>query len=874
MGVYSIRIAEFHKIDRRTRQRVARTVGRVELPLVNNIPFTHHRGIKFIVAGGFVLFFGAGWCAQQVNDNCPHSKNYPNRLFHLHKTTNIDKTGNIRDNCLFSRKREVSKGMKIKDIVNRDNINLLNCESEPIHIPGCIQQHGFLLGVHRHSFHIAYCSANVTQYLQRTPEQVLGQPLEAVFTNDEATRLHIFVNDEHFDQSQPFVFTILNQPYNTRPHITGDTIILEFEPFPDGSLTLPDLYRQTQKLISFLQSAHNLQQLSHSIAAETRALTGYDRVMIYRFDKDYNGEVYAESKRDDLLPLLGHNYPHTDIPAQARALYLQNMLRMIADVDYTPVPLLTLDNGQENTTLDLSLSILRSVSPIHIEYLKNMGVKATLTISLILDGRLWGMIACHHYSSRNIPHYTRLSALLQGHFFTSQIKVRELADEYELSQHINNCMQSLLTAMSADNYFIRNHYTNELLYTCINAGGLAIKLPTQLYTNGQVPEAQDIELLAHWLQQHATDGSYITDRLIEAWPAAAALSNTAAGVIYYELAAGGSSYIIWFRPEMEKAINWAGNPSKAIEMDSNGARLSPRKSFELWKEIVRFQSREWNKPERDAAAVLAYNLQKQVYLMRISQEEENYRQLTVKLKAANAELENFNWISAHDLKEPLRKIQVFASRTFYGESSLEVYKDSLLRIQNSAHRIQLLLDGMLSFTRMGNTAEGWETISLQQLLLQAIDKCAAEIQQKNAHITVAEALPSLHIIPRQVEQLFGHLLSNALKFSKSAVPLQLNIQYQVSALPANDDIANSTTQYHRISFTDNGVGFDNKFAATIFRIFQILNRTQDYTSVGIGLAICKKIMDNHEGFITASSKEGEGAVFSVYFPVNYAYLPC
>lgn len=756
--------------------------------------------------------------------------------------------------------------MNIRDIVNRDNINLQNCESEPIHIPGCIQEHGFLLGVHSQSFQIAYCSANIAGFTGHQPEAILGKNFGAVFTTEQETHLQAFVNDPRYDQSQPMVFTIHDIQYNTQPHLSGSVIILEFEPFPDGSLALPDLYRQTQKLVTYLQHAQNLRQLSHSIAAETRAITGYDRVMIYRFDKDYNGEVFAESKREDLLPLLGHNYPHTDIPAQARELYLKNMLRMIVNVDYAPVAILTRATEASHASLDLSYSILRSVSPIHIEYLKNMGVKATLTISLIDDGRLWGMIACHHYSPLNIPHYTRLAALLQGYFFTSQIKVRELADQYEQSQQISNCMQSLLEALSADDDFIRHQYNNPQLYNCLNSGGVAIQQNNQLYTSGLVPEVADIQQLAAWLKEHATDGRCITNRLIEHYPAAEHLSHAAAGIAYYELAPGAVSYIIWFRPEMVKAINWAGKPSKAVSMDSNGARLSPRKSFELWKEEVKFQSMEWTRPERDASARLAYNLQKQVYLLRIRQEEERYRQLTVQLQSANAELENFNWISAHDLKEPLRKIQVFASRTFYGETSLEVYKDSLLRIQNSAHRIQLLLDSMLSFAGMRSSGEVRETVSMQLLLQQALNKFTTQIAETDATIITAENLPELNVIPRQAEQLFTHLISNALKFRKTGVAPQLVVNYRTGTAPLPQEECSTRHSYHIFSFTDNGTGFDNRFAETIFRIFQILNRTQDYTNVGIGLAICKKIMDNHKGFITASSKEGAGSVFTVYFP--------
>ncbi|MDR6340715.1 light-regulated signal transduction histidine kinase (bacteriophytochrome) [Filimonas zeae] len=756
--------------------------------------------------------------------------------------------------------------MNIRDIVNRDNINLQNCESEPIHIPGCIQEHGFLLGVHSTALQITYCSANTERFTGHTPEAMLGKGFEEVFSSAAAAQLQAFVNNPRYDQSQPLVFTINHIQYNTQPHLSGDVIVLEFEPFPDGSLALPDLYRQTQKLVTYLQNAENLRQLSHSIAAETRTITGYDRVMIYRFDKDYNGEVFAESKRDDLLPLLGHNYPHTDIPAQARELYLKNMLRMIADVDYTPVPILTRATDATHASLDLSYSVLRSVSPIHIEYLKNMGVKATLTISLIQDGRLWGMIACHHYSPLNIPHFTRLSALLQGYFFTSQIKVRELADQYEQSKEINDCMQQLLEALSADENFILHQHHNPDLYTCINAGGIAIQHGNHLYTGGLVPDEAAIQQLATWLKIHAPQGRYSTDRLIEAYPAAQHLSHAAAGIIYHELSAQADSYVIWFRPEMVKAINWAGNPSKGIVMDSNGARLSPRKSFELWKEEVKNQSMEWTRPERDAAAQLAYNLQKQVYLLRIRQEEERYRRLTIQLQAANAELENFNWISAHDLKEPLRKIQVFASRTFYGETSLEVYKDSLLRIQNSAHRIQLLLDSMLSFADMRSSGEVRDTISVQQLLQQTIDKFTGQIAETNATIILPENLPALYVIPRQAEQLFTHLISNALKFRKPAVAPQLVIDYRQNPAPPHKANGSTALTYHTFSFADNGTGFDNRFTETIFRIFQILNRTQDYTNVGIGLAICKKIMDNHEGFITASSCEGEGSVFKVYFP--------
>lgn len=744
--------------------------------------------------------------------------------------------------------------MNIRSIVNKDNINLLNCESEPIHIPGCIQEHGFLLGLAADLLLIKYCSENVHLFTGYTHQQLLGKPIQALCSAEQEEQLRQFLSSPHFDQSEPFAFTIGKTQYNTKPHISNDTVILEFEPFPDGSLALPDLYRQTQQFVSYLNDAQNLRQLCQSIAQETRAITGYDRVMIYRFDRNYNGEVIAEAKQEELLPLLGHNYPHTDIPAQARTLYLTNMLRMIVDVDYKPVPLYTIADEKEEKHLDLSLSILRSVSPVHIEYLKNMGVKATLTISLLQDNRLWGLISCHHYSPKNIPHYTRLSVLLQGYFFMSQIKVREAADEYNSARLIEQATQPVLELMATQDYFIEKHYDNPGLRECILATGFVIVLDKKIYRNGAVPGDDQLIPLVEWLRCTVHGGLYTTDHLVADYPAAENMPDIAAGLIYHALDGESKNCAIWFRPEMEKSINWAGNPSKAVVMDANGARLSPRKSFELWKEVVKCYSEEWTAPQLATAARLAVNLQKQAHLADIRREEKRYKELAAKLEAANAELENFNWISAHDLKEPLRKIQLFASRTFYSEVSLDVYKDSLAKIQRAASKIQLLLDSMLSFATMSKHHEEFEEVNLNATLNQVLNKYRKDINTKDAIINT-DQLPQLYVLPNQVEQLFSNLISNALKFSKDGIPLKLSINYD------------QTPQFHLISFKDNGIGFHNKYAETIFKIFQSLNNKENQSNIGIGLAICKKIMDNHNGMITAEGQEDRGAVFTLSFPL-------
>ena len=203
--------------------------------------------------------------------------------------------------------------MNIKDIVNRDIVNLTNCESEPIHIPGSIQPHGFLLGLTEDDY-IDFCSNNVGDFIEYTPGQLLGKSVSVVFGEAQYNSFVDYKGSDRINASRPFVFDYRQTRYNTTVHKSGETLILELEPFPDGVLDLPDLYNQTRKFVSLMEKNNHLVDLCNDIAVETRAITGYDRVMIYRFDPEYNGEVIAESKREDLNSFSGQKYPHTDIP--------------------------------------------------------------------------------------------------------------------------------------------------------------------------------------------------------------------------------------------------------------------------------------------------------------------------------------------------------------------------------------------------------------------------------------------------------------------------------------------------------------------------------------------------------------------------------
>lgn len=404
--------------------------------------------------------------------------------------------------------------MNVRDIVNRELVNLTNCESEPIHIPGAIQPHGMLLGLQPvPDYRIVYCSGNASDYSGTDYTALLGKSFLEAFGPTEDSQLRDYLESEDFRSGYPASLQLGETAYSCTIHYSDGILVIEAEPFPDGFRNLPDLYLQTRRFVTTMEQTQTLKELCQSVADETRRITGYDRVMIYRFDAEYNGEVIAEAVRDDLEPFLHLHYPHTDIPQQARELYLRNLLRMIVDVGYEPVPIYTIDN-RPDPSLDLSRSVLRSVSPIHIQYLHNMGVGATMSISLVHEKRLWGLIACHHYGPLNIPHYTRLSAQLQGHFLTSQIGVRESSEAFEAGKIVSAALDEIMprTAELEEAGLPELMQRPELLKLA-NADAVVLSFRGQLYVQGTMPAVTDFNELSSFLHKHSSSGNFITDQL-------------------------------------------------------------------------------------------------------------------------------------------------------------------------------------------------------------------------------------------------------------------------------------------------------------------------------------------------------------------------
>lgn len=751
--------------------------------------------------------------------------------------------------------------MKIKDIVNRDIVNLTNCEHEPIHIPGSIQPHGFLIGVKDDDYTIDFCSENCFHYTGKSHREFLGSSFQSVFGKEAEQGLKNYIANISPLTSSPLIINYQHKHFFCSVHKSNNIFIIEAENIPEQEKLSPNSFEQTRQFLEQVEQTKTLKQLCDSVAQSTREITGYDRVMIYRFDEDYNGEVFAESVREDLEPFIGLHYPHTDIPAQARALYLRNLMRLIVDTNYKPVAIYTIDSATEKN-LDLSNSLLRSISPIHIQYLQNMGVGATLTISLIHQNKLWGLIACHHYSPKNLSHSLRIAAQLQGYFLTSQIDVRQSNEEYAIAKKSNEALEKFLSKSFENNNasFSEIINTPQLLEIC-NATGVCICIDDDIYKNGKTPPDDFIRTVAKRLSAEYKHSGFDTTNISSIIGEAKDYSAVMSGIIYYSLSATNEDCIIWMRGETITEVNWGGDPNKAIIKDEKG--LHPRKSFELWKEILRYKSKHWLKPELSAAASYAYTLQKHVSTLKLSEEEEKYRKLTEVLKENNEELENINWISTHDLQEPLRKIQMMASRIMGAEENTIPAKmnDLVIRMNNSAGKMQTLLKDILSYTRIKSTKDNTEKVDLNMLVKEVVSDFEENIKDKKATITV-NPLPVVNGIPFLLKQLFINLLINALKFSDKERQQQIKIDAGETIL----DNGRHTGEFYRITFSDTGIGFEQKFAESIFNIFKRLHNQTQYEGSGVGLALCKKIMATHNGFITAEGQPGAGAKFELYFP--------
>jgi two-component system, chemotaxis family, sensor kinase Cph1 len=501
-------------------------------------------------------------------------------------------------------------------------VDLDNCEREPIHIPGSIQPRGTLIAVEEMGLAVTQVSGNLGRSIGVNVDAALGRPLSEVLGGEGSAAIERAISAfGDLRERNPVEVTIdvsgEHVAFDAILHRASDgVLVIELEPARGPRpFSFPNTYLAVRGAVANLNQAVDLAELYRITARAVRDLTGFDRVMVYRYDHEFNGEVVAEEKRQELDSFLGLHYPASDIPAQARALYEKNWIRLISDVDYQPNLLVPNLNPLSSEPLDLTYSTLRSVSPIHIEYLHNMGVRASMSISLLRHGTLWGLIACHHYSGPHSPPYgVRAAAEFLGSTLSLRLVNRAERDELGVALQAQSVLAKLTAAISDEGQPMAvSLFEAPGLIDLFPADGIAVSIEGGVATRGVLPDPVTVEAIAQWARSTG-DELVVTDCLTRSAPDIEISATQASGVLALQLPE--RQYILWFRTEAPRAIDWGGNPNeKSMQPDeSDAVRLSPRKSFDRWQEVVHLRSLPWTPEQVKLALDVRTHAVEQLYV--------------------------------------------------------------------------------------------------------------------------------------------------------------------------------------------------------------------------------------------------------------------
>jgi light-regulated signal transduction histidine kinase (bacteriophytochrome) len=623
-------------------------------------------------------------------------------------------------------------------------------------------------------------------------------------------------------------------------HRSDPYLVVEFERRPTGQQSLETFALQAQKAIERIQRQRSIEQVLELAAQEIARLSGFDRVMAYRFRHDDSGEVVAEALRGDLSPYLGQRYPASDIPSQARRLYVLNPLRLIADVGYTAVPLLPAAGPDSAHPLDLSSSTLRSVSPIHVEYLQNMGVAASMSISIVVRGRLWGLFACHHMSPLLAPHPVRMSCQVLSQI-VSMLVDRELTAEHAAAlQRAETLRGQILQRAEASEDIVQALADDTSLFMrLLNSDGVGASFEGAMHIGGAGPSREALGALISWLGEEGQPELFATSNLQQDAPHLAERFGGTCGVLALRIDRDQGAYLFWFRNEQIEHVRWGGPPHKGITVGPLGPRLTPRGSFEQWKETVRGHSLPWSEADIDIARGLRGGLQE------VAMAQANSLRKTREMLLATL---------GHDLRDPLQAIMM-AAQMLGADDSGSIGTSLSHRIRSSSGRMQRLIDQMADLSRLQGgigLAMQVRDVALENLVQEVAEE--ARLAQRGVDLIVStEGLGTVRLDPDRIAQVLSNLVGNSCKHGVPGAPVMLRVRQDEKGVC--------------FGIANRGAPLTQDSMQRLFQPFKpgSMHNSRNRGGQGLGLYIVHEIVKAHGGSI--SVRCGAGMVeFEVWLP--------
>ncbi|MCC9655185.1 ATP-binding protein [Rhodopirellula halodulae] len=736
-------------------------------------------------------------------------------------------------------------------------VDLNNCDREPIHIPAQIQAFGGLMVVRLVDREIVSVSENLDQCFspQRCP--AVGETCP-----DELAEL---VSQISAPESSDEGYAVRDRSlaigelgWMVTAHRSGAFALLEFE-LESNATNASDL-SLLERLFKH-SSTSDLSTVYQSTVEVIRAFTGFDRVMLYQFHEDQHGSVIAEMKREDQESFLNLHYPAGDIPVPARRLYELKWIRTVADSSGETVPMVppliakTSEPDADELPIDMSYSELRAISPIHLEYLRNMGVGASMSISVLDSGRLWGLIACHHDSPKVVAPKQRdaceLAGVLLSTYLTSRRQQQALKHRVEVGERISAQISEIAKQDDLNQAMIN---AAPWMMELFNAEGLVWVHEGDVYHAGATPSEAQTRTLLSSLDQQNQDSIVYTNCVAKWQRWDDSFAERLPGMMAMRMGQRFGGMLMLFRGPHEEHLNWAGDPNKSVTDESG--RLSPRKSFEQYRQTVSGQSLPWTATDRETAESLlsAMNLL-------VVEQAAKVRRINEELRTLNADLDAFAYAASHDLKEPLRGIH---HHVYMMEQAQELagatFEKGMQSLKRLTGRMSDLLDGLLRFSRAGRQDLQWETFSLSEVMDQAMDVAFGGLCPNDVEVQVKPD-GELSGDFTCVREILTNLITNSVKYNDQQFK-----QIVAGITAVNDTPLGRRTEFESnvLFLRDNGIGIAPEYQSKVFEIFTRLCEPGEYSGgSGAGLTIVRRLVERHGGDVAVESDGKTGSTFFV-----------
>ncbi|WP_370895606.1 ATP-binding protein [Chryseobacterium gossypii] len=729
-------------------------------------------------------------------------------------------------------------------------MNFVECHEEPIHIPGCIQSFGYLIGIDSESYSITFFSENITDIFtieniqQLFDKKITDFPesFQSIISSDIYTSLERFTkreNETYFDK----IF-INGKEYHFSVFRSNKDIFLEFE-----EVVVNPNKRISNKYDNFYV-IDDEQELWDQLLNTLLPIVNYDRLMVYKFMMDGSGKVIAEKRKEDMESYLGLHYPETDIPKQARALYLKKRKRIFSNVYAETVPLLS-----KREAIDLTFTASRAMSPIHGQYLKNSGVASSFSVSIIIDDHLWGLITCQNPEPKHIDLEDRVQAgiftALASNAYSSFKSKKELKYRLELNDKSSRLKSEFL---KYNNLFDALTHNKAEIRKLPGADGLAIVSDENVIIEGIVPERAAIDRIVQWAQNNTEENIYISRSFLKDHGEELGLDKNTAGIIIYFIERSKNEMLIWFRKEFDEHINWAGNPEKKITVFSqNGEErqiISPRTSFRLFTENIKGNSKRWN--SRNISAVHA------IRDLILETSHKNYnaiKRLHDELKKVNEELDSFSYTISHDLGTPLTVMKLNAQMLLNNlADGSEKSKSKINTIIEEIDNMAEMMHDVLQLSRAKYSEIQLESLPTGQTIRKISENARITYNSPKTEIIIKNC-PDVLADKTMLHQVFLNIINNAVKYSSHKDEPKVVIE--------------GTEEGETVSYriTDNGIGIPEEEKHKMFKIFNRLDNAKKFKGNGVGLSIVHRIMKRIGGQVDyESNKEGTSFILTFKKP--------